>query len=219
METVMAFVVSSVEAKRFGMNVSTFWAMGAGLMTFVQAYGSYNLVNSIHKNESGEGVSFCMLGYWHALMWCFVYYAWSIHSVAVMFSGIMLAPLYSAALFAISRYECFTPAKFLKIILPLLVLPTAFVFVERKDILLLASMVLGLIFFLDQARILYVEKRVGSFDPRFTIAIMMGNVFWFFFAISVGDLALTVINPVILTISLLTLHAYARARRYEQIAS
>ena len=215
MESVVVFVMNSVEAKHFGLNVPTFWATGAGLMTLLQSYGSYNLVETIHKNKSGEGVSVYMLGYWHALMLCFVYYAWNAHSLAMIWNGIVLAPLYTAALVAVFRYKTLQRVDLLKISIPLLVMPFVFVVAGKKDIFLLIFMVVGLVFFLDQTRLLYVEKRTGSFDPRFTIAIMLSSIFWFFFALSVGDFALTMFNPLVLAISLITLHAYARAKRHE----
>lgn len=212
---VVTFIANSVEAKQFGMNTSTFWATGAGLVTLVQSYGSYNLVDTIHKNKSGEGVSVYMLGYWHALMLCFVYYAWNAHSLAMMWNGVVLAPLYTVTLFAVFRYKAIRQIDILKIVIPLLVMPYAFIVTEKKDVLLLSFMIIGLLFFLDQTRLLYAEKRVGSFDPRFTLAIMLSSIFWFFFALSVRDFALTMFNPLVLAISLVTLHAYVRARRYE----
>lgn len=213
----MAFLTNSVEVRQFGVNTPTFWALGAGFMTLVQSYGSYNLVRTIHGNKSGEGVSLYMLGYWHALMWCFIYYAWNVHSLAIMWNGMVLAPLYTAALLAVFSYKVVARIDLLKIVVPLIAMPIVFVLVERKDVLLLVFMVLGLMFFLDQTRLLYTEKKVGSFDPRFTVAIMFSSIFWFFFALSIGDFALTMINPVVLGISLITLHAYARAKHYEDL--
>lgn len=217
MESLVVFITNSVEMRQSGVNTPTFWAIGAGCMTLVQSYGSYNLVRTIHENKSGEGISLYMLSYWHALMWCFIYYAWNVNSLAMMWNGMVLAPLYTAALLAVFSYKAVTRINILKIVVPLLVMPIAFVLAERKDVLLLAFMVLGLVFFLDQTRLLYTEKRVGSFDPRFTIAIMFSSIFWFFFALSIGDFALTMINPIVLGISLITLHAYARAKHYEDL--
>lgn len=217
MESILAFIINSVEAKQFGLNAPTFWAIGAGCMTLVQSFGSYNLVRTIQKNESGEGVSLYMLGYWHALMWCFAYYAFHAHSLVMMCNGAVLAPLYAAAFLAIFRYKMPAWDDLLKIIIPLLVLPCAFVLSTKKDLLLLSSMVFGLIFFLDQTRLLYTEKKVGSFDPRFTLALVISSIFWFFFALAVGDFALTMFNPLVLGISLITLHAYVRAKRHEDL--
>lgn len=217
MESIAAFIVNSVEVRHLGVNTPTFWAIGAGCMTFVQSYGSYNLVRTINERQSGKGVSVYMLGYWHALMWCFAYYACGVHSLAMLLNGLVLAPLYSAALIAVMRYERATASTYLRIVVPLLVMPLLFVLTEKRDVLLLVLMMLGLVFFLDQTRLLYLEKRVGSFDPRFTLAIMLSSIFWFFFALSVGDFALTMFNPVVLCISLVTLHAYTRARQNEQL--
>lgn len=217
MENILVFVANSVEMRSFGMNSSTFWAMGVMFITFVQAYGLFEVSRAIYRNESGRGVSLYMLGYWHALMWCFAYHAWNVNSIVMMFNGVVLATLYTVALFAVVRHEGFSRVGFLKIVIPLLVMPSTFMIFSGEDVLLLVLMVIGLIFLLDQTRVLYAEKRVGSFEPRFIYTLLLASIFWFFFAVSIGEFALTIINPMILLISLVTLHAYGRASRHEQL--
>lgn len=214
MENIPAFIANSVEIRTFGMNASTFWAIGVIFITFVQAYGSYELSRAIYRNESARGVSLYMLGYWHALMWCFAYHAWNVNSIVMMFNGVLLAVLYSVALFAVVRYEGISRVGYLKIVIPLLVMPATFMIFTGEDVLLLVLMVIGLIFLLDQTRVLYVEKKVGSFEPRFIYTLLLASIFWFFFAVSIGEFALTIINPMVLLISLVTLHAYGRASRH-----
>ena len=217
METILAFIAGSVEAKRFGPNAPTCWAIGAGLVTLIQIYGTYKLARAVWSAKSGRGISLYMLGYWHATVWCFTYYAWTASSVTMLFNALTLGPLYSVAVVGILWFGGVRWVGYAKILLPLVAFPLAFMFIDTKDVLLLVLMCVGCVFFADQAYVLYKEKRVGAFDPRFTFALLVACVFWFLFALSVHDLALSIVNPIMFVISTVTLVAYYRAKRHEEM--
>lgn len=216
MDTIIAFIGASVEARQFGLNSSTFWSLGAGLVTFIQAYGSWMLARRIYVNKSAEGVSVLMLAYWHASIWGFAYYGWHSHSITMVFNSLVLAPLYSAAIVGMVAFGRSKIRTLVVMLVPALVLPPLLVFAVDKSLVLMVILLGGMVFFLDQPRKLYREKRTGSFDPKFTVALMVASTFWFFFAVTaIHDVTLMIINPLSFAISLVTLHAYARARKHE----
>ncbi len=217
METVFNFILNSVEGKQFGENAPTFWALGAALVTFIQAYGSYGLARCIYTKRSGEGVSLYMLAYWHASIWTFALYGWYCLSVVMLFNAFVLAPSYVLAIVGILLYERDRLRILITILVPLLVLLPAIMLASDKSFMIFPILMVGIFFFIDQPRKLYMEKKTGSFDPVFTISLMVASVFWFFFAlISVGDITLMVVNPLCFAISAITLHAYARAKIHEK---
>ena len=217
METIFGFIQNSVEGKQFGWNQATFWALGAALVTFIQAFGSYGLARNIHMKRSGEGVSLYMLAYWHASIWTFALYGWYCLSVVMLFNALVLAPSYVLAIVGILRYERPRWRIVVTALTPLLVLLPSIMIANDKSQMLFPILIVGLIFFIDQPRKLYVEKKSGSFNPVFTMCLMVASVFWFFFAlISVNDTTLMVVNPICFAISAITLHAYARAKRHEK---
>lgn len=217
METVFDFMLNSVEGKQFGGNAPTFWALGAALVTFIQAYGSYGLARRIYTKRSGEGISLYMLAYWHASIWTFALYGWYCLSVVMLFNALVLAPSYVLAIVGILLYERDRLRILIMMLFPLVVLLPAIMLASDKSLMIFPILMVGIIFFIDQPRKLYMEKKTGSFNPVFTYSLMVASVFWFFFAlISVGDTTLMVVNPLCFAISAITLHAYARAKIHEK---
>lgn len=86
---IRAFIVSSIEYQKWGMNIETISAIGAIILTVVQGWGFIKQAQAIWHEQSGDSIPVWMFGY----LWCYfgslIVYSFSARSAVMFINGLL----------------------------------------------------------------------------------------------------------------------------------
>ncbi len=219
MDSILQFVLTSVEVRQFGLNWSTFWSLGAAAVTFVQVWGVLAQADTIWRTRRALLISPTTTGFFLAFTWGFIIYGIRADSVVMIFNGLMQAVAWSAVAFGVNRFGVLNRVGYCSLWAQLPVMVLVMVFVDNRQALLAALLVIAIGLFSPQIWILFQTKRVGSFNVKMAISYAAACVFWFAFGVSVDDKALMYVNPFSFLVFMTTVLLYYRYRSNDTIAA
>jgi len=203
----------TVEFQNWGANFATFSFLAVVFFTILQGWSLFIQNNTIRKSRSGESLSTAFFIYCGCYFFMFMVYGITKNSIAMTFNGFLGIP-YIPILFALYRFKGFTRKDWSFLVLSSLMIPTVyFLSGKARDVFTLAGLFGILVPLAGQVREMYRAKVPGSVEPKFIIAFMFSNMFWFVYGLTTGNWIFVVFNPISLTILTTALVLYLKYKK------
>jgi len=191
---VVEFFRNTVEYQNFGFNALTISSLATVIFTLFQGWGFWKQNQSIWKERSGKSVSVNFFSYCCFYFFTFIIYGAYKHGLAMMFNG-CLGFVVLPILIGLGKYKGFTRSNVMLILVFGMMIP-AMIFTSEKDSLF-TMLLFGILFSaITQPYEIWKTKNAGAVDPRLSITFIVNGVFWFVYALSIGNRPLAIFQPI-----------------------
>ncbi len=177
-----------------------FLALGTVFFTCLQGYGAWKQCRTIWQKRSGKGVSVMMILFSFYYFVAFIFYGLSNASVVMVFNG-LLSLIFLPSVIGIWRFQGFKILEWTYSLVFAATIPTM-VLVNDKDSFLLILLAIALGTMISQTVEAYKAWKKGdpgAIEPKFLAAFLFANIFWFFYALSIGNWVLKIFNSLSFT--------------------
>ena len=211
MDAIVAFFLNSGEYRNWGWNVATIGACGANLTTLVQLWGVCGQNQRVWKSEKAE-VPLGLFAYFHAYFWAVTIYGIKMDSLTVLFNATQVIPFF-LILLGVYVKRGFTLKEWGMVMGTLIMVPIMYsVGVEGSKVFLFVLLLGVLPFLVRQPIEIFRKKRTGDIDVRFPYTFLAASVFWFVYGIKLHDWAITLAQPPLFAVFLMTILLYHKYR-------
>lgn len=213
METLTDFWLSCPEYQRWGLNALTFSFLATVFFTALQGWSLLKQSRKIWKNRSGTSVSVYAFTYFAGYYLVFSTYGFQVRSLAIILNGFLFF-VHVPILLGLWRFEKYSCKEVFFTVIVMSAFVLLFILDEKQKDLLLFTGLMGILWALTmQIAEIIRTRKTGSVEPRFIIVFMATAVFWFIYAIVIGNWPLIVFNPLSFCALLLILLLYLKYRR------
>jgi hypothetical protein len=191
------FLLNSAEVKSFGANMKTFFALGTVFFTFLQAKGALDQRKSVEIKKSTKSVSESFFAFTTCYFFTLIFYGINGHKLAIIFNGLLLAPIYLLVLLKLLKYKKFNNGEFVVAIASALAIPLMIILDTPGKETLFGVLLAGLTFFgiimLGQMK---KSGKRGSISLNFLLVTLATNIFWLFYSSTIHNVQLIVANSI-----------------------
>jgi hypothetical protein len=191
------FLQSSAEVKKWGANIETFFALSTVFFTFLQVRGAWKQRKNVEAKKSTKSVSESFFAFCTSYFFALIVYGLNGHKLAIIFNGLLLAPIYLLVLLKLLKYKRFNNEEFIVAIASALTIPLMIILENSGKEILFGALLIGLIFFgitmLVQMK--QAGKR-GAISLDFLLVTLATNIFWLFYAFTIRNAQLIVANSI-----------------------
>lgn len=201
-----------MEITHFGLNVSTFSALAVIVFTIWQAWALWKQYRTMVDLRSGQSVSVLKFGSTATFFLLSGLYGYSVGSVVMPFTALVLATMSMPVLYALSRYKGYTRWEKWCLVLFVSTVPIM-IAVPFKATFYMTLAFARMVPFASQPLEMYREKSVGAIDVRLFWAYLAGAFFWvIFYFVALDDQVLRILSILNTSILLVTVLLYYRYR-------
>lgn len=204
MEWFLEWLRQTQEYRNFGLNPLFISATLTVVFTIVQGYGLFQQSGRVWRDRSGESLSVIFFGYAMFYFLAFMLYGAQKQSIAMTLNG-ALGYVHIPILAGILKFKGFTRKEWLFLGMFSLMVPAFLVLKGDLLEIMLMACLFGILVTLGKQTIetwSFVKlRRTGGADkpialePKFLLAFMTTNVFWFVFALYIASWPLIIFNP------------------------
>jgi uncharacterized protein with PQ loop repeat len=207
---VQSWLRTTVEWHSWGYNALTISFIATVAFTLFQAWGLWKQIGTMRVRRSGESISLLLFSYLGCVFFSMLYYGLLVRSIAAVFNG-LLGFLHVVVVVLLWRYKRIARAEMmLAATFPLMIV--AMVVVPWRDTLLLVVMAISLVPMAHQPLEMWRNRSAGAVDLRYVAIFMASAGFWTIYALAIGNWVLSIINPAIAAILVITALLYVRFR-------
>lgn len=198
-----------IELLGFKMEV-TFGSIGTILCTVLQGRGAWMQGKRIWSDKSGESVSVPLFAYITCYIMSFFVYAWHKREIPMLFNAFLLF-LYLPITIGLYKFKGFSNKEKLLSFAFVAMIPVM-VFCPNKDVVFMGALFGILIFSIFQIVEIKRTGTVGAIEPEFIVIGMATSIFWFMYAMSIGNIPLLIFNPVAFYLNAFILRLWLKAK-------
>lgn len=204
---------TSKEVVGFGWNGMTYTFLTTLFFGFIQGWALIKQAERIFTDprRDAASVSAPMMSFLLFHFMAFGIYGYHEKSLAMMINSLIFI-LHIPVVVGIVRFKRLSKLEWILSVLPAVV-PFIMVFASRRDFVFFASFIVAIIFIAMQPFEIWRKKDAGSVEPKMYYAYLPGTVFWFLYAITIGDWVIVTLNPVIIVLFVATIFLCRKYRK------
>lgn len=206
----MLWLQGTVEYLNWGFNILTISAIATFFFSICQGWGIYKQSQLIQEETKGESVSVTLFSYWFFYFISFSIYGENQKSVAMLINSFLWIPclLVLRGLVKYKKIKITEKISFLFFCL----MPIFMFFTRNRDDLYSVYLFGILIFMSFQPFEIWQKNDSGAVSPQLLIAFFVTGVFWFFYALAIGNWPLMIFNPIACAIICVTFILWRKYR-------
>ncbi|MBI2109271.1 MAG: hypothetical protein HYT93_03800 [Parcubacteria group bacterium] len=202
---VVEILKGTIEYQGWGWNAVGISTVGAVLVSFFNAWGLWSQNKKIWDAESGEGLSVVWFAYFAGFVVVGTLYGIHIHSAMVVFTCILIGAMHVPILIGLWKFKPWSKKEKIQFVGFCVCMPAMMLFTPWPEATFLLFAVGRIYSISTQPYEMLRYKKVGVLDARLVITQITAVVFWSIYGFATKTLALMVLNPILLLISVTTL--------------
>ena len=204
-----------MELNNLGWNALTISFFGTILFTLIEAWGVWDQKREIWQKKSGVSIPINLFIFNLFIFAVIFIYGISINSVALMFSGIVMAPIHVPILVGLYKFKGFNNQEkiffwtMLFIFLLCVLLPYKTFFFFSLSLIYIGVAIL-------QPHEIWKEKSSGVVSIKMLWSYWVGTTFWVTYGFSFNDLPLKITSSLYLLVATITIILWYKYRNKTQ---
>ncbi len=198
-----------------GLNALTISFFGTILFTLIEAWGAWDQKKEIWRKKSGVSVPVSLFIFNLFIFAVIFTYGISINSLALMFSGAVMAPIHIPILIGLYRFKGFSSQEkiffwaMLLIFLVDVLLPYKAFFFFSLSLIYIGVAIL-------QPYEIWKEKSSGAVSVKMLWSYWVGTTFWIIYGFSFNNLPLKITSSLYLLVTTVTIILWYKYRSRTQ---
>jgi len=218
LDFVLNIVEQTVEYRGFGLNALTVGAAGALALLLFEAWALIQQARTIWRDRSADILSTYWFGYTACFAAAYVPYGIAIQSGTLVFTCTVWSALHIPILWGIHKFRGYTAKETVTMGAFVLMVPVM-IWLPWIDLAYLVFSV-GMVYaFATQTWELWKEEKTGSLEIKLLAVYIVSTTFWTIYVFAINALALMILNPVILTITIATVTLWCKYKKRELAAA